>query len=99
VLTWLAAKPHAPASFGQLRALKRHVAAPKWQRSQKMHQDLASRERTASVLPIQQASCQFKLTRQGDRYSLCRTVGLSGENLTLDEVEEELEQLRSYHAG
>jgi hypothetical protein len=47
----------------------------------------------------------FKLTRQGDRYSLCRTVGLSGparrENPSLDEVEQELEkwELRGYHGG
>jgi hypothetical protein len=68
----------------------------------KMHQDLASRERKAKRLA---KKMYFKLTRQGDRYSLCRTVGLSGparrENLTLDEVEEELEtwKLRGYHGG
>jgi hypothetical protein len=60
--------------------------------SAKVHQDLTSRERKVKRLA---KSMYFKLTRQGDRYSLCRTVGLSGparrENLTLDEVEEELE--------
>jgi hypothetical protein len=63
-----------------------------------MHQDLASRERKAMRLA---KKMYFKLTRQGDRYSLCRTVCLSGQNLTLDEVEEELEtwKLRGYHGG
>jgi hypothetical protein len=60
--------------------------------SAKVHPDLTSRERKVKRLA---KSMYFKLTRQGDRYSLCRTVGLSGparrENLTLDEVEEELE--------
>jgi hypothetical protein len=75
--------------------------------SAKVHQDLTSRERKVKRLA---KSMYFKLTRQkltrqGDRYSLCRTVGLSGparrENLTLDEVEEELEtwKLRGYHGG
>ena len=68
----------------------------------KMHQDLASRERKAMRLA---KKMYFKLTRQGDCYSPCRTVGLSGparqENLTLDEVEEELEtwKLRGDHSG
>ena len=70
--------------------------------SAKVHPDLSSRERKVKRLS---KSMYFKLTRQGDRYSLCRTVGLSGparrENLTLDEVEEELEtwKLRGPHGG
>jgi hypothetical protein len=47
----------------------------------------------------------FKLDRKGDRYSLHRTAGVSGpvhrENLSLDEVERELEmwKLRGPHGG
>jgi hypothetical protein len=67
-----------------------------------VHQNFISRERKAKRLADQMF---FKLKRHGDRYSLCRTAGLSGparrENLTLDEVEEELEKwkLRGYHGG
>ena len=67
-----------------------------------MHQVLISRERKAKRLANKMF---FKLTREGDHYSLCRTVGLSGparrENLTLDEVEKELEtwKLRGPHGG
>ena len=47
----------------------------------------------------------FELDRQGIRYSLRRTAGVSGtvrrENLSLDEVERELEmwKLRGPHGG
>jgi len=70
--------------------------------SAKVHQNLTNRERKAKHLAEKMF---FKLTRKGDRYSLCRTVGLSGparrENLTLEEVEEELEtwKLRGPHGG
>lgn len=64
--------------------------------------NLTSRERKAKRLADK---LFFKLTREAGRYSLCRTVGLSGpaprEDLTLDEVEQELEKwkLRGYHGG
>jgi hypothetical protein len=67
-----------------------------------VHQNLTSRERKAKRLAEKMF---FKLTREGDRYSLCRTAGLSGparrENLSLDEVEKELEtwKLRGPHGG
>jgi hypothetical protein len=47
----------------------------------------------------------LKLDRQGTRYSLCRTAGVSGivrqDNLSLDEVERELEmwKLRGPHGN
>jgi hypothetical protein len=48
----------------------------------------------------------FTLKRDDNRYSLCRTVGLKGgsarrDNLSLDQVEAELEKwkLRGYHGG
>ena len=47
----------------------------------------------------------FTLEQQGDRYSLFGTAGLSKavrrENLTLDEVEQELElwKLKGFHGG
>jgi hypothetical protein len=65
-------------------------------------ENLTSRQRKAKRLA---EKLYFKLTREGNRYSLCRTVGLSGparrENLSLDEVEQELEKwkLRGYHGG
>jgi hypothetical protein len=67
-----------------------------------VHQKPSSRERKAKRLADKMF---FKLKRQGDRYSLCRTVGLPGparrENLSLDEVEKELEtwKLRGPHGG
>jgi len=64
--------------------------------------NVANRERKVKHLAKQMF---FRLTREGDRYSLCRTAGLSGparrDDLTLDQVEEELEKwkLRGYHGG
>ena len=65
-------------------------------------EDLARRERKAKRLA---AKLFFKLDRQGIRYSLRRTAGVSGtvrrENLSLDEVERELDmwKLRGPHGG
>jgi hypothetical protein len=70
--------------------------------SAKVNQNRTSRERKAKRLAEKMF---FKLTRKGDRYSLCRTAGLSGparrENLTLEQLEEELEtwKLRGPHGG
>ena len=55
-------------------------------------EDVARRERKAKRLADK---LFFKLDRQGSHYSLRRTTGVSGtvrrENLSLDEVERELE--------
>ena len=65
-------------------------------------EDLARRERKAKRLA---AKLFFELDRQGIRYSLRRTAGVSGtvrrENLSLDEVERELDmwKLRGPHGG
>lgn len=74
------------------------VAQPRTSRKD----DLARRERKAKRLADK---LFFKLDRQGDRYSLFRTAGVSAavsrENLSLDEVERELElwKLRGYQGG
>ena len=65
-------------------------------------EDVARRERKAKRLADK---LLFKLDRQGSRYSLRRTAAVSGtvrrENLSLDEVERELEmwKLRGPHGG
>jgi hypothetical protein len=65
-------------------------------------EDLECRERKAKRLA---AKLFFKLDRQGIRYSLRRTAGVSSivrrENLSLDEVERELDmwKLRGPHGG
>ena len=65
-------------------------------------EDVVRRERKAKRLADK---LFFKLDRQGSRYSLRRTAGVSGtvrrENLSLDEVERELEmwKLRGPHGG
>ena len=64
--------------------------------------DVVRRERKAKRLA---AKLFFKLDRQGIRYSLRRTAGVSDtvrrENLSLDEVERELDmwKLRGPHGG
>jgi hypothetical protein len=63
--------------------------------------DFARREHKAKRLA---EKLFFKLDR-GEGYALCRTAGMSGpvhrENLSLDEVEQELElwKLRGPHGG
>ena len=65
-------------------------------------EDVARRERKAKRLANK---LFFKLDRQGNLYSLRRTVAVSGtvlrENLSLDEAERELEtwKLRGPHGG
>ena len=65
-------------------------------------EDVARRERGAKRLADK---LFFKLDRQGNLYSLRRTAGVSGivrqDNLSLDEVERELEmwKLRGPHGG
>jgi hypothetical protein len=65
-------------------------------------EDVARRERKAKRLADK---LFFKLDRQGNLYSLRRTAGVSGavrhDNLSLDEVERELEmwKLRGPHGG
>ena len=65
-------------------------------------EDLARRERKAKRLA---AKLFFELDRQGIRYSLRRTAGVSDtvrrENLSSDEVERELDmwKLRGPHGG
>jgi hypothetical protein len=65
-------------------------------------EDLVRRERRVKLLAHK---LFFKLDRDGDRYSLYRTAGVSDavrrENLSLDEVEQELElwKLRGDHGG
>ena len=65
-------------------------------------ENVARRERKAKRLAHK---LFFKLDRQSSRYSLLRTAGVSGtvrrENLSLDEVERELEmwKLRGPHGG
>jgi hypothetical protein len=65
-------------------------------------EDVARRERKAKRLANK---LFFKLDRQGNLYSLRRTVAVSGtvlrENLSLDDVERELEtwKLRGPHGG
>ena len=64
--------------------------------------DVARRERKAKRLAH---TLFFELDREGSRYSLRRTAGVSGtvrrEDLSLDEVERELEmwKLRGPHGG
>jgi len=65
-------------------------------------EDVVRRERKAKRLAD---NLFFKLDRQGNLYSLRRTAGVSGivrqDNLSLDEVERELEmwKLRGPHGG
>jgi hypothetical protein len=56
-------------------ALAAIVAICKLATSAKVNQNRTSRERKAKRLA---EKLFFKLTRKGDRYSLCRTAGLSG---------------------
>ena len=80
--------------------------SPKWRRhpsgADNKNRDVVRRERKAKRLADK---LFFKLDRQGNLYSLRRTAGVSGivrqDNLSLDEVERELEmwKLRGPHGG